>query len=148
VILLVTRPHFAFTLLIAIGFACIHPLSAQSQASPNARLVKAVEESDLKAAQAALEQGAAPDATLDDKPVSCTAAYHGQTALLKALLDHGARLETRTFDDHMTLLMFATLSGNADTVQLLLDRKVKVNLQNELGETALMLVREAAPTQN
>jgi hypothetical protein len=131
-----------WTLLIALGMACMGALSARAQNSPNARLVRAVEENDLKSAQEALDQGAAPNATIDGNPVSCTAAYHGQTALLKALLDHGARLQARKFDDHLTLLMFAALSGNPDTVQLLLDRKVKINLQDELGETALMTVRE------
>lgn len=134
--------HRAGMFLLAMTMACVGAPAAHAQNSPKARLVRAVEENDLKAAQEALEQGAAPDATIDGNPVSCTAAYHGQTALLKALLDHGARLETRKFDDHLTLLMFAALSGNPDTVQLLLDRKVRVNLQDELGETALMTVRE------
>jgi len=129
-------------LFIAWGMACGGIGAAQGQDSPNARLVKAVQGDDLKAAQAALEAGAAPDATIDGNPVSCMAAYHGQTALLKALLDHGARLDTRKFDDHLTLLMFAALSGNPETVQFLLDRKVKVNERDELGETALMTVRE------
>jgi len=105
-------------------------------------LVKAVQGDDLKAAVEALEAGAAPEATIDGNPVSCMAAYHGQTALLKALLDHGARLDARKFDDHLTLLMFAALSGNPETVQFLLDRKVKVNERDALGETALMTVRE------
>ncbi len=129
-------------LLIGLFLVCGGGLSAQAQNSPNSRLVRAVEANDLKSAQEALDQGAAPDATIDGNPVSCTAAYYGQTALLKALLDHGARLEARKFDDHLTLLMFAALSGNPETVQLLLDRKVKVNLKDELGETALMTVRE------
>jgi ankyrin repeat protein len=130
----------ALVSMLAVG--SVGACAAGAQTSPNARLVKAVEEDDLKSAQTALDQGAAPDATLDNSPVSCTAAYHGQAALLKALLDHGARLDARTYPDKMTLLMFAALSGNSETVQLLLDRKVKINLQNELGETALMLVRE------
>lgn len=130
------------TLLMILAAVCGGMSAAHAQNSPNARLVRAVEENDLKAAQEALNQGAAPDATIDGNPVSCTAAYHGRTALLKTLLDHGARLDARKYDDHLTLLMFAALSGNPDTVQLLLDRKVKVNLQDELGETALMTVRE------
>ncbi|MCW3098049.1 MAG: repeat, subfamily [Chthonomonadaceae bacterium] len=128
--------------LMMVSMACVGAVAARVQDSPNARLVKAVEEDDLKAALAALDQGAAPNATIDDNPVSCIAAYHGQTALLKALLDRGARLDARKFDDHLTLLMFAALSGNPETVQLLLDRKVKINQQDELGETALMTVRE------
>jgi ankyrin repeat protein len=127
---------------MVVSMACVGAVAARAQESANARLVRAVQEDDLKAALAALDQGAAPNATLDENPVSCTAAYHGQTALLKALLDHGARLDARKFDDHLTLLMFAALSGNPETVQLLLDRKVKVNQQDELGETALMTVRE------
>jgi ankyrin repeat protein len=131
-----------WAILMVMAMACVGASAARVQDSPNARLVRAVEEDDLKAALAALDQGAAPDATIDGNPVSCTAAYHGQTALLKALLDHGARLDARKYDDHLTLLMFAALSGNPETVQLLLDRKVKINQQDELGETALMTVRE------
>ena len=141
-----TLRMFVSTFMIALGISFGGISAVEAQGSPNARLVKAVEGDDLKAAQAALEAGAAPDATIDGNPVSCMAAYHGQTALLKTLLDHGARLDTRKFDDHLTLLMFAALSGNPETIQILLDRKVKVNQQDELGETALMTVRAPLPS--
>lgn len=139
------RTQWALVWMLLWG-ACQTPGRAgQVENHPNTLLVKAVEANDVKAAQGALEKGAAPDATIDGNPVSCMAAFHGQAAMLRTLLDHGARSDTRAFADHMTLLMFATLSGNTETVQLLLDRKVKIDLQNDLGETALMLVREAPP---
>lgn len=137
-----TALHWIIALLVVWGMVSVGRFSAGAQASPNALLAKAVEVNNLTDVKEALARGAAPDAPLEGEPVSCTAAFHGQAGILKTLLDRGARLDTRTSIDHRTLLMFAALSANTDTVRLLLERKVKVNLQDVYGATALMTVRD------
>ena len=127
-----------------LGIVGIGSGPVQAQTDPNKLLVAAVEKNDLKAVLEALKQGAAPDTRdeYDECPVSCLAARGGLTAILKALLDHGANPALRTKTDNTSLLIFSVHTANPDTVRLLLDRKVNVNLRNNMGETALNSVGE------
>lgn len=136
-----------FVILAALSVACIGACSAEARTDPNQLLTEAVEKNDLKAVQEALTQGAVPDKTNGDPPVSFLAARRGQTAILKALLDHGANPHFRTKIDGASLLIYGVHTANPATVRLLLDRKVNVNLRNKLGETALNSVGETEAPQ-
>jgi ankyrin repeat protein len=133
------------SLFVGMAVPCVGALPRQAQASPNVLLAKAVEANDLAGVEAGLAQGAFADTheLNSNNPVSCLAAWRGQTAILKALLEHGARADTRTSLDHLTLLMCAAHSAQADAVALFLAYKVKVNLQDVRGTTALMMVGDA-----
>jgi ankyrin repeat protein len=93
-----------------------------------------------------LEQGADIETRRDgdgSTPVRL-AASHGNAALVKALLDKGARIEA-TNDEGSTALMGsacgcaqATMPDTIDSATLLLSRGANVHAKNKHGSTALM----------
>jgi len=93
-----------------------------------------------------LEQGADIESRRDgdgSTPVRL-AASHGNTSLVKALLDKGARIEA-TNDEGSTALMGsacgcaqATMPDTIDSATLLLSRGANVHAKNKHGSTALM----------
>lgn len=66
------------------------------------------------------------------------AAGHGETRVVKSLLDRGVDVNARD-SNGFTALLFAARNGHADTVKLLLAGGADVNAKSELlGYTALM----------
>jgi serine/threonine-protein phosphatase 6 regulatory ankyrin repeat subunit B len=61
----------------------------------------------------------------------------GQTTIVDLLLRHGANIDACS-ESGCSSLVLASRYGHLDTVNLLLDRKVKVNVQNFLLNTALI----------
>jgi ankyrin repeat protein len=72
------------------------------------------------------------------------AAYQGELASVKLLLDHGASIDRQTERDYKsyTALMMAAMNGQADVVALLIKRGAKLNLRDREGKTALKLAKE------
>ncbi|HEY9142707.1 MAG TPA: ankyrin repeat domain-containing protein [Arenimonas sp.] len=64
-------------------------------------------------------------------------AGSGDLALLGAMLDGGVSPDWTLFRGHATALMCAARAGEADAVQLLLDRGANVHAVDPLGQTAL-----------
>jgi ankyrin repeat protein len=66
------------------------------------------------------------------------AAGKGNTQQVQALLDQKVPIETKDpFTGH-TPLIAAALSGNAELVSLLIEKKANVNAADKDGDTALM----------
>ena len=66
------------------------------------------------------------------------AALGGDTARVKALLDHGANVNAKDSEGH-TALMFAVVNLHRDVVELLLEHGADVNARADDGATALLL---------
>lgn len=71
---------------------------------------------------------------LDDELIS--AARAGDSALVEALLDQGADIESRIFG--RTALMYASIMCRAAVVETLLDRGAALEARDDRGYTALM----------
>ncbi|MCW3098051.1 MAG: repeat, subfamily [Chthonomonadaceae bacterium] len=134
-------------LMATCGWGSMRSPAAQDATSPTARLVKAMQENNLQAAQEALNQGAPPYTEVDGTPLPFVAAWRGRTGILKALLDHGVRSDICTEVDHTSLLIRATHMGDPSIIRMLLDHKAPVNVRNDMGETALTVVRNPDPPQ-
>ncbi|KAK7085593.1 Ankyrin repeat and MYND domain-containing protein 2 [Halocaridina rubra] len=67
------------------------------------------------------------------------AAYKGYTDICKLLLDHGADINDDSHDHRYSPLHFAALSGNIETVQLLLTSGARTYHTNTLGRTATQM---------
>jgi ankyrin repeat protein len=66
------------------------------------------------------------------------AALGGDTARVKALLSHGAKVNAKDGEGR-TALMFAVVNLHRDIVEMLLERGADVNARADDGGTALML---------
>ncbi len=66
------------------------------------------------------------------------AAFRGDIAKAKKLLDGGADVNTTEKDYDLTLLMIAAMDNNLDMAQLLLKYGANHNLRDKHGQTALM----------
>jgi hypothetical protein len=67
--------------------------------------------------------------------------------IVRALLDYGCDINLRTLEDGYTALMVAAKQGRLETVRILLERGVNVNLVSKHGMTALdcAITVEAGP---
>ncbi|GFR26249.1 ankyrin repeat domain protein [Trichonephila clavata] len=64
------------------------------------------------------------------------AAFYGHVGVAELLIEHGATVDAK--DRHnFTPLMYASAQGNSVMVELLLQKKADLYLQNNNGETAL-----------
>jgi ankyrin repeat protein len=70
-------------------------------------------------------------------------SYPGNTEIVRALLNAGARVDAQDNNGY-TALMLAVTQGRSASVALLLKAGANVNLKNNYGETALTLARDHA----
>ena len=66
------------------------------------------------------------------------ASLQGQTARVKALLEHGSNINAKDLEGH-TALMFAVINLHLDIVKILLEHGADVNVRADDGTTALLL---------
>ena len=93
---------------------------------------------DAQAVAAWLEEGGGVDAARDDTTLLMAAAYGGQEAIVRMLLQRGASVNLES-PLGTTALMLAAANDHTTTVQALLDAKADISLQAESGYTALMM---------
>ena len=102
-------------------------------------LVKASANGDESAVKALLSQGVDSNGEYRDYDRAIVhAAACGQTAIVKLLVNNGAKVNFRTRPYGHTPLMMAIGPGRADLVRLLLECGADANLQTSTGDTALM----------
>ena len=97
-------------------------------------------EGDAHAVAAWLDEGGGVDARcaeLNDVTLLTAAAYGGQGAIVRMLLQRGASVNLQD-SLGLTALMNAAARGHTTTVQVLLDAKADASLQAESGNKALM----------
>jgi ankyrin repeat protein len=100
------------------------------QAEGNRALVRAAREGDSERVQHWLAAGAALNARVGDRNRTAliAAAAEGHAAVMRQLLDRGARLD-QTDAEGATALLAATAWGRNDTIPLLLARGAAVNVR-------------------
>jgi ankyrin repeat domain-containing protein 17 len=99
-------------------------------------LLRAIQMDRFDTAAYLATHGADVNAAFDNgRDALCLASEHGSLALLRVLIDKGARADP----PHTTPAMFkAATGGHAEVVSFLLQRGAQTDFQNEEGWTALM----------
>jgi ankyrin repeat protein len=94
-------------------------------------------------AQLLLDRGADPNiaSQWNETPLQA-AAYHGNTEILKLLIDAGARLDTAETQYGFTALASAARNGHMDAIKLLLDAGADRSLRIKDGRTAKQLAEQ------
>lgn len=82
----------------------------------------------------------------EHRTVLMDAAWRGNFAMTKALLDKGADVNARSADG-TTVLMYAVGRSKSETVELLLDKGAVTNAQNKFGHTPLYLAVASGNTE-
>lgn len=103
-------------------------------------LTIAVLENQAEAVQLLLQHGANVDARdnlTHNKPPIIYASELGYTAMIPALVQYGANLESAIGSYQMTPLMFAASKGHIDTVQALVLAGANLNTRDRQQQTAL-----------
>ncbi|MFQ4142637.1 ankyrin repeat domain-containing protein [Chlorogloeopsis sp. ULAP02] len=99
------------------------PIIAALRGDSRARLIEAVENDDIEAAESLLQQGADPNTRNPENglTVLMTAACHGNVEMVKLLLDAGADVLTTDSKTGATPLHKACQGGSVEVAKLLLD---------------------------
>ena len=103
---------------------------------------RAAGEGDAQAVAAWLHEGGGVDARCAEHAgvtLLMAAAYGGQEAIVRMLLQRGASINLQDSSEGATALMHAAVGGRTTIVQALLDAKADASLQTRSGNTALML---------
>ncbi len=107
-------------------------------------LTIAAAKGDLKKVHDLIISGTSPNLTDVSyaRPAICWAALEGHTDVVVELLKAPRILANATDKDGNTALILAAQRGHADTVDTLLQAKVKLNVDNKDGMTALILAAQ------
>jgi ankyrin repeat protein len=128
-------------LFIVIGTLALAPAPIGAAAAPpDVRLIEAARQQDAATALRLVREGV--DVTVADGDGSTAlhwAAYHGDLALTKALLQAGARVTPVTRVGGMGALFMAARNGHAAVVRALLDAGADARGVNANGTTVLMM---------
>lgn len=100
------------------------------------------------AIQALLQHGADVNAsTTEGRTALMYAATFNQAHAAELLLDHGADADLQSTEGETALMQAISYGDNQKTFQLLLARKVAVNLEDRSGETALDVANRYGRTE-
>lgn len=112
---------------------------AHAQFSDTWEFLDAVEDGDYKEIRTRLGRGANINAlNTDGFPAIIIASDRKNLEMVKFLLEQGAKPDTRSEEGQDTALMRRADAGDGEAVKMLLDKGANVNLQDRLGETALI----------
>jgi len=125
--------HARIALAVALALA--------GAASHGASLVELAERGQVEQAIALLSEGAAPanESAPDGTRALHWAVYHGETELVRRLLDAGADV-TAANDYGSTPMSEAAVRGDVEILKMLLDAGADVDSPNADGQTALMVL--------
>ena len=127
-----------------VGWSCLEPFSPLGMV-----LDESNDAQRRRRVDALLARGADVNGTAvlyeNLSPLHLAVRNSSDVDLLKDLLAHGAKADTRNVDD-MTPLMDAALKGKTEFVRLLLEAGAGINDRDDDHETALMLAAEAGRT--
>lgn len=131
--------------LLAISFSCCGSMQKDGAPQEASKLPKSVIiacwAGDAEWIQAFLREGGDPNAK-DSTGLTlfARACARGNTPVVQDLIDHKASLEL--VSEGKTPLMWASYTGKAGVVNLLIKNKVKLETQDEQGSTAFMLAAQ------
>jgi hypothetical protein len=113
-------------------------------------LLTAAEKGHTRIVKILVDNGANPNVT-DDRPGRSTpltcAATNGDVESIRALLDHGARVDAPDAFGRTPLLLAAWVADR-ETVKLLIDSGADINYRTSEGKTALSMARSGRDTPN
>lgn len=104
----------------------------------NSKLIQAVKNNDEKTVELLLQQNADVECTDNSEhPVLILAASRGNLKIIRLLLDAGANINRADNKNGYTALIWTVLNRRHDVLSLLLKFRVKINHQDNFGNTAL-----------
>jgi ankyrin repeat protein len=110
------------------------PLLAAEKRSAGTRFAVAIEDGDLEAVTALIEEGAAVDTPIEYGEHSITpllkASWDGDLPIVQYLISKGADVNSRATDTKETALMNAVTRGHTEIIKALLAAKADVTLRN------------------
>ncbi len=125
---------------VAAAVAAALAVSAAVETVASSPLVEAVSRAELTRAVSLLSEGVAVNERSTDGTAALHwAVYHGQTELVRRLLDAGADVHIAN-DYGSTPMSEAAVRGDPAILELLLEAGADVDSPNEDGQTALMVV--------
>ena len=105
-------------------------------------LLAAIESRNQSCIRTILEYG--PHITLSNKqgwlPIHLSYYYGSEVDIVESLLDDGINVDVKTTFDHFTPLMLAAQESHLRIIEYLIFRDANLNLTNQDGETALLLI--------
>lgn len=116
------------------------PLFAADERDPGTRFAVAIEDGDLEAVTALIEEGAAVDTPIDYGEHAITpllkASWDGDLPIVQYLLSKGANVNARATDTKETAVMNAVTRGHTEVIKALLAAKADVSLRNSFDFNA------------
>jgi ankyrin repeat protein len=129
--------HFAVTILF-----CMTATLAQAKMPDlfgDAPIVEAVSEGSVeKTNEALLGEASVHTRSIDGTPLIVLAVAARSVAVVKLLIDNGARPDDKSKKDETTALTLAAANGDVEIVTYLLDHKADIDEPGALRETALI----------
>ena len=111
---------------------------AADQAALNKQLMMAIKDGNSNAVTRVIGMGANVNETDADGALPLTvAARHGQTEIVKLLLQNGASVTAVNTLTGSTALINAAGSGNVETIKALLEAGSDINARNDKGKSAI-----------
>ena len=106
--------------------------------SQRAALFKACVAGDTQTVRRLLSEGAdANSVAPSGRTPLMTLSETGNVEICRALLSHGAKIDTREWEQGATALMFAAKNGHEDMVKLLVEKGADLSIENRYRWTAL-----------
>ncbi|MFL6248711.1 MAG: ankyrin repeat domain-containing protein [Thermoanaerobaculia bacterium] len=128
-----------FSVLLFLSVLSL-PLFADDERSVGTKFAVAIEDGDLEAVTALIEDGAAVDTLIEYGEHSITpllkASWDGDLPIVQYLIEKGANVNARATDTKETALMNAVTRGHTDIVKALLAAKADVKLRNSFDFNA------------
>jgi ankyrin repeat protein len=139
------RLHAALALsLVLVAPVCLAATLADDERTPGTRFAVAIEDGDLDAVKALIEEEGAPvDTPIEYGEHSMTplmkASWDGDLPIVQYLLSKKANVNSTATDTKETALMNAVTRGHSEVVKALLDAKADITLRNAFDFNAFTI---------